>query len=164
MPEPPVSTCPDCLSEIDAAATFCRHCGERVQGKPCSGCGARNWPQATLCRWCRSPFEHSRAKLEFAPFSVKARALPTLLQRHRLLPQTIELGRDKLVVRTPGLFNLSCRDEEIPWRKVAGFDYHSGLFWDRVMIETRGQSASLIGCLSKRDGARIREVLRALEG
>ncbi len=158
-----MKTCPDCLAEIPTEAAFCRHCGERVEGKPCSACGARNWPQATLCRWCRNPFEQSRVQLEFAPFRVEARLLPTFLQRHRLLAQSIELMRDKLVVRTPGPFNLSCREEEIPWRKVAGFDYHSGLFWDRVTIETRGQSASVIGCLSKADGTKIREVLRALE-
>jgi len=159
-----MKTCPDCLSGIPAAATFCCHCGERVEGKPCNSCGARNWPDAGVCRWCRSTFEQSRAQLEFAPFAVSARAVPTLLQRGRLLAQSIELMRDKIVIRTPGIFNLSCREEEIPWRKVAGFDYHSGILWDRVTIETRGQSASVMACLAKRDGRRIREVLRALEG
>lgn len=30
-----MKTCPDCLSEIPDAATFCRFCGERVEGKAC---------------------------------------------------------------------------------------------------------------------------------
>jgi hypothetical protein len=158
-----LKTCPDCLSGIAAAATFCNHCGERVEGKPCGGCGARNWEQARVCRWCRTAFEEAGTQIEFAPFTVSARPLPTLLQRGRLLAQTIELGRDKIVIRTPGVFNLSRREEEIPWRKVAGFDYHSGIIWDRVRIETRGQSSSTIACLAKRDGRRIREVLQALE-
>ncbi len=53
--------------------------------------------------------------------------------------------------------------EEIPWHKVAGFDYLSGIFWDRVRIKTRGQSSTELPCLAKSDGKRIREVLQQLE-
>lgn len=160
-----MKTCPDCLSEIPAAAVVCAHCGERVEGKPCSACGARNWEQASLCRWCRQPFDAPRTTSvkAFEPFSVTAQPVPTLLQRGRFLPQTISLTQEKIVVSTPGPFNLSRKEEEIPWRKVAGFDYHSGIFWDQVTIETRGQSSSRIMCLAKADGARIRDVLRTLE-
>ncbi len=92
-----------------------------------------------------------------------ARGLPTLLQRGRFLPQTIHLSEEKIIVSTPGPFHLSEKDEEIPWHKVAGFDYVSGIFWDKVRIETRGQSSTELPCLSKSDGKRIREVLQQLE-
>ena len=70
---------------------------------------------------------------------------------------------EKIVISTPGIFNLSKQEEEIPWRKVAGFDYRSGIFWDQVTVETRGQSASQMPCLAKSDGKRIRQVLQTLE-
>ena len=155
--------CPDCLSEIPEQAQFCRSCGKRVEGKPCAECGARNWSEATLCRWCGNRYEARRALVEFEPFDVAARFLPTLLQRGRFLCQAISLTREKIVISTPGLFNLSKQEEEIPWKKVAGFDYRSGIFWDHVTIETRGQSSSKMACLAKPDGARIREVLQELE-
>ena len=101
--------------------------------------------------------------MEFEPFVVNAEALPTFLLRGRFLVQSINFTVDKIVISTPGHFNLSRQEEEIPWKKVAGFDYHSGIFWDKVTIETRGQSASTIMCLSKSNGNRIRQVLQALE-
>ena len=36
----------------------------------------------------------------------------------RLLPQTISLTPQKIVISTPGAFNLSQQEEEIPWNKV----------------------------------------------
>jgi ribosomal protein L40E len=160
-----MKTCPDCLSEIPDAATFCRFCGERVEGRGCGGCGTRNWPDATRCRWCGETFE-ARARSDvrqIEPFAVTAKLLPTVLQRGRFLPQTISLTPEKIVISTPGAFNLSRKEEEIPWRKVAGFDYRSGIFWDQVTIETRGQSASRMSCLDKADGQRIRQLLQELE-
>ncbi len=154
--------CPDCLSEIPEAAVICRHCGERVQGKPCPDCGSRCAAEVRKCRWCGFEFEKT-LRLEFEPFTVQAAALPTLLQRGRFLPQTIALTREKIVVSTPGAFRLSQRDEEIPWEKVAGFDYRSGLLWDQVRIETRGQSSTAVPCLDKKDARRIRHVLQQLE-
>ncbi|MCP3980954.1 MAG: hypothetical protein GY716_16790 [bacterium] len=158
-----MKNCPDCLSEIPAEAQFCRFCGERVEGKPCTECGARNWSDAKLCRWCGQRYEAPRQRVQFEPFEVEARLMPTLLQRGRLLCQTIRFTQEKIVICTPGLFNLSQQEEEIPWRKVAGFDYRSGIFWDQVTIETRGQSSSKIMCLAKADGTRIRQVLQDLE-
>jgi len=158
-----MKTCPDCLSEIPEAATFCRYCGERVEGEQCSACGVRNWSEATLCRWCGHRFEKHRAEVDFEPFATSGQLLPTILQRGRFLPQTIELTQEKILVRTPGMFNLSQQEEEIPWRKVAGFDYKSGIFWDQVTIETRGQSSTNVPCLPKSDGRRIRKVLQDLE-
>jgi len=158
-----MKACPDCLSEIPDAATFCRFCGERVEGEQCPDCGARNWPDATLCRWCGSRFEGKRERVEFEPFAVTAQLLATILQRGRFLTQTMSLTQEKIVISTPGVFGLSRQEEEIPWRKVAGFDYKSGIFWDQVTIETRGQSSSAMPCLAKSDGRRIRQVLQALE-
>ena len=159
-----IKECPDCLSEIPAAAQFCRSCGERVEGKPCPACGARNWAEAALCRWCGHRYETRRGPVQFEPFAVEAQFLPTILQRGRLLRQTMSLNEEKIVISTPGMFNLSRQEEEIPWRKVAGFDYRSGIFWDQVTIETRGQSSSRMACLAKSDGIRIRQVLQELEG
>jgi hypothetical protein len=158
-----MKSCPECLSEIPQDAAFCRCCGERIAGKRCPDCGSRCWDAARKCRWCSHEFESPAAGPEFEPFSVTARFLPTVLQRGRFLRQRIDLSREKIVVSTPGLFGLSRRDEEIPWKKVAGFDYRSGIFWDTVTVETRGQSSSAIPCLSKEDGARIRSVLQQLE-
>jgi ribosomal protein L40E len=159
-----MKTCPDCLSEIPDAATFCRFCGERVEGKGCPQCGARNWPDASVCRWCGHRYGRTHQRLQpFEPFEVTARLLPTFLQRGRFLPQTMRLTPEKIIIATPGAFNLSRKEEEIPWNKVAGFDYRSGLFWDQVTIETRGQSSSKVPCLAKSDGQRVRQVLQDLE-
>lgn len=101
--------------------------------------------------------------MDFDPFTVQARLLPTVLQRGRFLSQTVRFTREKIVISTPGPFNLSRQEEEIPWRKVAGFDYRSGIFWDRVTVETRGQSSSTMACLAKEDGQRIRRMMRQVE-
>lgn len=156
--------CPDCLSEIPDAAAFCRFCGERVEGKGCAQCGVRNAPDAQVCRWCGHRYGGNRQRLQhFEPFEVTASLLPTFLKRARLLPQIIQVTAEKLVISTPGLLNLTHQEEEIPWNKVAGFDYKSGLVWDEITIETRGQSASKVPCLAKPDGERLRQVLQALE-
>lgn len=155
--------CPECLGEIQETAAFCRHCGERVQGEPCTDCGSRIAPGAVVCRWCGHRAQQAHEVMDFQPFSVEARRFASVLYRGRLLPQSMNFTREKIVISTPGTFNLSRQEEEIPWRKVAGFDYRSGVFWDRVTIETRGQSSSTVSCLAKEDGERIRKVLRQLE-
>jgi len=158
-----MKSCPDCLSEILEEAAVCRHCGERVKGERCPDCGSLCRPEARKCRWCGHEFRAAGARMDFQPFSVKAALLPTILQRGRFLCQSIRLTREKIVISTPGIFALSRREEEIPWKKVAGFDYRSGIFWDSITIETRGQFPSTMPCLAKRDGKRIRQVLQQLE-
>ena len=158
-----MKSCPECHSEIPEDASVCRFCGERVEGKRCPACRVLVPEEALRCRWCRHDFAAAPGGPEFDAFSVTARGLPTLLQRGRFLPQTIHLSEEKIIVSTPGPFHLSEKDEEIPWHKVAGFDYVSGIFWDKVRIETRGQSSTDLPCLSKADGKRIREVLQQLE-
>ncbi len=85
----------------------------------------------------------------FEAFAATGRLLPTILQRGRFPPQTIELTNEKILVRTPGMFNLSQREEEIPWRKVAGFDYKSGIFWDQVTMRPVGSRR--LGCPASRN-------------
>lgn len=83
--------------------------------------------------------------------------------RSRFLCESIRCNEEKVVVATPGFCRLWVNESEVPWNKVAGFDYRSGIFWDSVMIETRGQKPTNIRCLSKKDGERFREILRSLE-
>lgn len=120
----------------------------------------RTLPSAAGAESASSPEGHT---LDFEAFDVSARRLPTLLFRGRLLTRTVSITREKILVRTPGVFNLTQQEQEIPWANVAGFDYQSGLFWDRVRIETRGQSSTTVGCLAKSDGKRIRKLLQKLE-
>lgn len=57
---------------------------------------------------------------------------------------------------------LTARHEELPWEKVARFSHRSGLFWDAIAIETRGQTAATISCLSKRNAAKLKKLLHWL--
>ena len=86
-----------------------------------------------------------------------------MLIRARLLCESIRFNEEKVVISTPGLFRLWVNEAEVPWNKVAGFDYRSGIIWDSILIETRGQKPTMIRCLSKEDGERFRAILRSLE-
>ncbi len=158
-----MKSCPECRSEIPDDASTCRHCGQRVEGKQCPDCLAVVPHEARRCRWCGYGFQPPAPKVDFEPFMVSAGFVPTLLVRKRFLSQSIKLTLEKITISTPGPFGLTTREEEIPWKKVAGFDYHSGIVWDAIIIETRGQSSSVIGCLTRKEGARIRAVLQQLE-
>lgn len=97
------------------------------------------------------------------PYSATASMLPTILFRGRLIPQEIHVSSEKIVIKTWGVFWLSHMDEDIPWEKVAGYNYQAGWFWDSIEIQTRGQSANSISGLTKSDGRRIKESLEQMK-
>ncbi len=155
--------CQFCQSELPDAAQVCAACGERIAGKQCEDCKSLCPEDAKKCRWCGFRFGDSARRIGIEEFEISARLLPTFLMRFRLLPERIRFNEEKLVVSTPGLFHLWVNEAEVPWNKVAGFDYRSGIFWDAVEIETRGQKPTIIRCLAKADGEKFRATLRRLE-
>lgn len=158
-----IKTCKECISEIPGDAEVCMHCGERIEGKECPKCLSICKADASVCKWCRFEFKKERKSLDIQPFQVIAELLPTLILRFRLFPQRVKFTTEKITISTPGFFALSTYHEEIPWHKVAGFDYRSGIFWDQATIQTRGQTSATIGCLNKIKGDRIRKLLQTLE-
>ena len=158
-----MKTCPECKSDIPDDADVCKSCGERIEGRQCPDCLSICKSEARICKWCNYGFEKGIRFVDFEPFEIRANRPATFLFRRRLLPQKVRFTKEKIVISTPGLFGLTTYDEEIPWQKIAGFDYHSGIFWDLVTIETRGQTSSTIRCLKKKDGSKIRQILQQLE-
>ena len=157
------TTCPFCKGNLPEGATHCAHCGERVVGKTCDDCKSLCPPDAKKCRWCGYRFAETSRRIGIQEFEIHAKLLPTFLIRGRLIPQTARFNEEKLIISTPGYFWFWNNEAEVPWNKVAGFDYREGIFWDQVKIETRGQDPTTIRCLGKEEGERLREVLRALE-
>lgn len=157
------ANCPFCKSAMHAQAVVCATCGERVVGKPCEECRSLCPEDAKTCRWCGNRFIEASRQVAIDEFEIVASHIPTLLFRHRFLSQRAKFNEEKIIISTPGFFRLWVNEAEIPWNKVAGFDYRSGIFWDSVEIETRGQNPTTIGCLKKKDGERLREILRTLE-
>ena len=155
--------CPFCKSDIHPDAVVCAVCGERVEGKVCEDCKSLCPEDAKKCRWCGYEFAEMSRKIGIDEFEIRALHLPTFLFRRRLLVKRARFNEEKVVISTPGIFHLWVNEAEVPWNKVAGFDYRSGIFWDSVLIETRGQKPTTIGCLKKSDGERLREILRRLE-
>lgn len=155
--------CTECKSDIPDDAHVCRYCGERIEGQECPKCLSVNKHNAAVCRWCNFVFKKESKLLDISQFEVVAELLPTLLLRYRLFPQKVRFTTEKIILSTPGFFALSTYHEEIPWHKVAGFDYRSGIFWDQATIQTRGQNSATIGCLDKKKGERIRQLLQNLE-
>jgi len=154
-----VKTCPECRTEIPEDAEVCRACGRRVEGKTCPGCAELCKPAARICRHCGSRFTAEDGSRLATSQTIRASLLPTLLFRRRFIPQEIHLSPETIVIRTWGFFWLTHTNEEIPWEKIAGYHYRSGWFWDRIEIQTRGQSSNAIGCLSKSNGRRIRSTV-----
>ncbi len=155
--------CPECLSVIAQEATVCPACTQRIVGKPCPDCLALSPSAAKICRHCQHKFKELARQASFSAFQVKADMLATLLLRGSFFPQKAVFNSEKILITSYAFFGLTSHDEEIPWEKVAGFTHRSGLIWDYVSIETRGQSAAVISCLDKKNAARIRNVLQMLE-
>ncbi len=155
--------CPYCKQAIPEDAEHCHHCGERVVGRICDDCRSLCPEDARKCRWCGFVFSDAAKRIGIEDFEITAGRLPTFLMRFRLLRQRVQFNEEKLTLVTPGLLHLWVNESEVPWNKVAGFDYRSGIFWDAVTIETRGQKPTIIRCLPKPAGERLREILRKLE-
>ena len=154
--------CPECSSDIPIEAKVCRFCGERIEGIRCEECQSLSPEGARKCRWCGTRLGIPAApKLE--KFEVQANFVGTLLTRLSFFPQRAFFTPEKITIRTYGFLGLSSNDEEILWEKVAGFAHRSGIIWDMISIETRGQTPATITCLEKADGDKVRQVLQGLE-
>ena len=157
--------CPACLSEIPRRASVCCSCGTRVEGVQCEACCLLCPEGARICCHCGSSLGFQAFEsLNISPFAINADPLATLLLEFGLHPQRVRVSPDKLSIITFSLFGLAENNEEVPWQKLAGFSHRSGLFWDSIKIETRGQTSAVIGCLSKRNARRLKEVLRRASG
>jgi hypothetical protein len=119
--------------------------------------------EARKCRFCGHDFARQEKIAVIEPYSARASLLPTFFLRGRLIPQEIHLSPEKIVIKTWGLFWLSHTDEDIPWEKIAGYHYHSGWFWDKIEIQTRGQKANSIGGLPKSHSRRIKGMLEEMK-
>lgn len=158
-----MKNCPECLSEVPEAAAVCHACGRRIVGKACPECGEKSKEEARVCAHCGHSFAREEKIAAVEAFTAKAALLPTFLLRGRMIPQQIHLSTEKIVIQTWGFFWLSQTDEDIPWEKIAGYHYHSGLFWDSVEIQTRGQKSNSMSCLPKESGKRIKEILERMK-
>jgi hypothetical protein len=158
-----MKNCPECCSEVPDAAEVCHACGRRIVGKLCPECAEVSKEAAKKCPYCSHDFARQEKISVIKPYRGKASLLPTLIFRGRLIPQEIHLSSEKIVIKTWGMFWLSHTDEDIPWEKIAGYHYHSGWFWDSIEIQTRGQQANTIPCLSKSRGLRVKKVLEQMK-
>jgi hypothetical protein len=154
--------CPECAAQLSEQAAVCPACARQIVGKTCPECAETVKALARKCRYCGHSFARQERIAAIEPYSVTAALLATVLVRGRLIPERIQLNSEKITIQSWGLFGLSRTDEEIPWEKIAGFHYHSGLFWDRVEIQTRGQKSNSIGCLPKVHGLRIKATLEEM--
>lgn len=121
---------------------------------------------ASVCHHCTASFAavNTAAAMENIPSrSFVANRLGNLLFNFSLVPTRAYTSPDKLVVTHYRLFGLVSSDEEIPWNKVAGFKHRSGIIWDAIAIETRGQSGAWIAPLNKQDASALKAMLQRLE-
>lgn len=155
--------CDYCRNEMPDKAVKCGHCLEYVQGETCPDCLATAPKGARVCRFCGNRLTSRDMLTADIALDLRAKVLPALFFRGRLLPHEIVADNEKIVIKTPGLFRLWENADEIPWNKVAGFAYRNGIIWDNVQIETRGQKPSVVIGIGKRDGSKLRAILQDLE-
>jgi len=155
--------CQECLSEIPQEANVCKFCGIRLKGILCTDCYSYSPELAIKCKYCGKNLNiKSIEKIIGEGMEVKAQLFPTLLNLS-FTPQQASFSKEKIVITSYRFFGLICSQEEIPWEKVAGFSHHSGLIWDSINIETRGQTSALIAGLSMMNGVKIKSLLQELE-
>lgn len=154
--------CPECLSEMNEEAAVCGRCTRRIKGQKCSACGEFSRPESKVCIHCRSNLSKQRILEVFETMSLKASVPGSLFNRGRFIPQRIRLTPKMVVIETYGAFWLSRHDEEIPWENIAGYDFQRGIFWDSLVIETRGQTTNEITCLKKSQSKKIRRVFELM--
>ena len=155
--------CPECLSAIPKQANVCRYCGQRIAGVQCPDCASFCKPEARVCNWCGKKLPKEQSLKITQPIELKSSLLGSILLRMSFFPQEAIFTEEKILIRTYGFMALTKHEEEIPWEKVAGFNYKAGVIWDAVWIQTRGQSSSSITALSKSDSKRIKTLLQKFE-
>ena len=159
-----MDSCFECLSEIPSEASVCSHCGTRIKGILCQVCRSYCPFEAKKCKHCGSTLlNKTTALINQKTVAIDSELLPTLLVELSLTPQRVVITKDKLIITSYSLLGLISHDEEIPWEKVAGFSHRSGIFWDTIAIETRGQTSARIACLSRSNAGKIKQVLQQLE-
>lgn len=156
--------CSECKSDIAQDAIVCPVCHERIDGVACSACASFNKKEARICKWCGTSLSPSETiSLDFDAFETRGEFLPTLLLAATFLPQKCFMSTEKIVISTPHAFGLAVTTEEVLWNKITGFQHHSGIMWDHIAIETRGQTKNQIANLSKENAQKIVAILQKLQ-
>ena len=152
--------CHACLSTIPAGAHVCKVCGTRIDGTQCEACLMLCPEGAKVCCHCGTTLKQEASGLtEITPTTISSDSLATLILELSIHPQRVKIEHEKIVLTTYNFFGLVENNEEIPWEKIAGFFHRSGIFWDSIKIETRGQTSAVIGCLSKRNSRKLKSLL-----
>lgn len=121
---------------------------------------------ATVCHHCNASFEgvaDATAMQNITAHTFVASRTGNTLLNFSLVPTRAYVSPEKLIVTHYRMFGLVSHNEEIPWNKVAGFAHRSGLIWDAISIETRGQSGTVIAPLPKPEALALKAVLQRLE-
>lgn len=166
MALPNTQSCPQCFSTIDARCLVCPYCQQRIKGIQCQSCLMVCPLGASVCHHCNASFANAAiaTAMESIPNrSFIANRLGNLLLNFSFIPTRAYTSPEKLVVTHYRLLGLVSSNEEIPWNKVAGFKHRSGILWDSISIETRGQSGAWISPLNKVDANALKTVLQRLE-
>ena len=155
--------CPECYSEILTESKVCPYCTIRIEGKKCKKCASFCKEEAHICAWCGNKLDNKLSlNNNFESFEISSEILPTILFRATFLPQRAVFSNEKITITTPQAFGLSYKTEEVFWSNITGFQLHSGLFWDSLSIETKGQSTNNLYALSKKNSKKILEIFRSM--